>query len=261
MGGRGSAGRKQSATGSATVPEGSRQADEQEERTVATPPGPESTPTEQARSAAPVTGEMSLEPLLDNDWGLSKPDAVVSFHNDGEIGSAIKRMGPDAHMDVDGEPLANVLGKVATDVVYGRRTAQDALDEYKAIRDRLPEGSQAHKAMFFAVLHMDAPATPPPALPQGAPQPLRQLAADLHAVPMVRADPGKELATVQRIAEQLAAGRMSIGRAEDEIRRSISNQRHESMGDTGKYEIDRAADRGIAALRDLANQQAKEDRP
>jgi hypothetical protein len=219
-------------------------------------PDPEAAPTEQA-PAGPVSGVMSDKVLAENDWGGSSPTATVHFHDDGPVGTAIKFMGPDRHMDVDGEPLANVLGTVATDVVRGRRSAQQAVDELTTLRDRLPEASKARFCLTRAIDQMDAPASPAPAVPDSTPEPLRELVRALHAVPIVRADPSRELAPLLTIIGDLATGRAKPALASQDIR-GLRNKRHESYGDCGKFEIDRAIDTAITALRDQQQPPRKE---
>lgn len=199
---------------------------------------------------APVSGELLNQPLIENGWG-GLPTSPVHFHEDGEIGTAIQFMGRDRFMDVDGEPLGDVLGKVATDVVRGRRSAQDGVDAYKEIRDRLPEGSQARWQLTNAIDKIDAPPAPAPAVPDTTPEPLRQLVADLNAVPLARREPDKELNKVVAMCENFAtdqtSGRIKARLAADELRR-LPGARHESQGDAGKFEIDRAIDKAREAL-------------
>lgn len=204
--------------------------------------------TAEAATRAPVSGELSDQPIAENRWGMFDATAPVAYHADGPIGSAVRYMGEDARMDVDGEPLANVVGKVATDVVMGRRSAQEGVDAYKQLRDRLPENSRARYELDDAIRRIDAPTAPLPALPAGTPEPLRQLVADLHAVPIARGEPEKELDKVRQIADDLAAGRPV--RPPLDVQLSwLTDARHESYGDSGKFEIDRAVQRAAQGLR------------
>ncbi|MFE5505129.1 hypothetical protein ACFQ73_21395 [Amycolatopsis japonica] len=195
----------------------------------------------------PVSGQMSDQPVLENRWGLNDPDAEVAYHDDGPLGTAMKYLGQDALMDVDGQPLANVAGRLATDVSLGRRTAQEGLDDLKVLRDRLPEGSQGHRCLSQAIRQMDGPDTPAPKIPDGTPEPLAKLVRELHAVPLVRREPEVELEPLMTIVDNLAAGRRA--RARDELQ-WLRNKRHESLGDSGKFEIDRAIARAVKALDD-----------
>jgi hypothetical protein len=198
----------------------------------------------------PVSGALSNKPLLDNGWGFD-PYRPVSYHGDGPVGVAVQSMRGDAHIDFDGEPLANVLGILATDVSVGRRTAQEGLDDLKMIRDRLPQGSVARSCLDQAVRDMDAPVTPVPQVPNCTPAPLWQLAADLHAVPLVRRDPSREQQPLHALLDDFAAGRAG-GRGMIRAVHALRNRRHESLGDSGKDEVDRAVDRAVTALEELS---------
>jgi hypothetical protein len=200
-------------------------------------------------SLAMVSGRMSDQPVLENGWGAD-PGAPIHFHDDGPIGTALAGMGPDARMDVDGAPLANVLGRIATDVVQGRRTAQQGVQAYSQIRDRLPESSRARNCLSWEIDKIDAPLSAPPALPANTPAPLAELAARLHAVPMVRRDPAKELEPLMTVINGALEGRLIGTRMAREVQR-IANRRHESLGDSGKFEIDQAVADTVETLRKL----------
>ncbi|MEU4517408.1 hypothetical protein AB0F52_01675 [Amycolatopsis sp. NPDC024027] len=208
-------------------------------------------PVEKPAPAGPVSGEMSEAPLLPNGWGgVPQPD-TVHFHDDGQIGTAITYMGEDARMDVDGEPVANVLGRVATDVTLGRRTAAEGVEAYKEIRDRLPEGSAARQNLDFAISRIDAPPSPPPEVPAGAPAPLKALMDDLHSIPLLRRDP-RETQKLQEILRENFDddpydGPIHVGSMKRELHQ-LRRMRHESEGDAGKFAVDRAVDRAIKAL-------------
>jgi hypothetical protein len=201
-------------------------------------------------SPPPVSGEMSPAPLTPNRWGtFASADYPVNFHEDGVIGRAIERMGADARLDVDGQPLADVLGRAATDAVTGRASSQQALDQIRQLRNRLPQDGRARRELDAAIRELDAPATPVPPVPAGTPEPLRQLMTDLHAVPLIRRDPGKEEARLTRILEDFTTGRIGGLGMLREIRSNLLNCRHESL--EGKFEIDRAVTRALDALDDI----------
>lgn len=202
-------------------------------------------------TAAPVSGAMSSAPLIENDWGVFTKRDGINFHDDGQIGTAIKGMGPDAHMDVDGEPVANVLGRVATDLVTGRRSAADGVEAYKGIRDRLPEGSRARRSLDIALTRIDAPASTPPDVPAGTPEPLKALMRDLHSIPLLRRDP-RETQKLQEILREnfddvADDGPIHVGRLATELHWLVG-LRHESEGDAGKFDVDRAVDKALKAL-------------
>jgi hypothetical protein len=198
-------------------------------------------------AAAPIEYRMSNTPLLQNTWGsFADGPVVVHYHQDGEIGLAVERMGDDAHLDVDGDALANVLGRLATDAVVGRASSQEVLDRLKELRDRLP-ASTARRHLAYAVDQLDAPDTPLPEIPDGTPPALRKLLLDLHGVPLVRRDPSKEVEPLLVIVSDVTQGRIGGLRLIRAVA-GLRNRRHESR--EGKFEIDRAIDRATKALED-----------
>ncbi|MCR3746663.1 hypothetical protein [Lentzea californiensis] len=200
-----------------------------------------------APKPGPVAGVMSDKPLLDNTWGAPLDKSPVHYHDDGPIGTAVKYMGPDARMDVDGEPLANVVGRMATDVVRRKTTAQQGVNDLKELRDRLPEDSRAKQCLSTAIRNMDGPDTPVPQMPPGTPESLRELVGKLHAVPIVRQEPEREMQPLLKLCERAAAGDANY--LDVEVKR-LRNKRHESLGDCGKFEIQDAVDDAVKALRE-----------
>lgn len=201
-------------------------------------------------STAPrVSGRLSDKPVAENGWGYDVT-ALLHYHDDGPIGRAIRSLGADARIDVDGEPLANVLGLVATHVVRGEWTAQQGVDECKAVRDRLPTSSQAWALLDRAIDSMDALQTPDPALPTDTPEPLQDLVCALNAIPLVRRQPAKELTPLLAIIDDFAAGEIHGRRLIREVER-LGDKRHESLGCCGKFEIDRALSTAVDKLNKL----------
>lgn len=201
-----------------------------------------------AAPAAPSAPRMSDKPLIKNTWGSPPEPGDIHFHDDGAIGMAIKRMGQDAHLEVEGDALGNVLGHIATGSVMGRISSQQQLDRLKQVRDKLPRGTKARQQLDDVVDQLDAPNTPIPAVPAGALAPLKQLMTDLHAVPLMRRDPSREQAKLTKILNDFAPGKVGGLRMLEEIRK-LRNQRHEST--EGKFEIDRAVGRAVKALEDM----------
>lgn len=209
------------------------------------------TPTPQRAALAPSAAtappstipRRSARPLLENHWGTLGGE--ISYHEDGAIGTAVRRMGQDRHLEVEGDALANVLGRVATQAVIGRITAQQQVDRLKEIRDKLPPLSPARNKLVAAIADLDAPMTPVPEVPAATLQPLRQLMADLHAVPLVRRD-SRETDRLAEILDDFAAGRTGGRRLIADLRSRLHNARHESV--EGKFEIDRAVIKAIDGL-------------
>lgn len=197
-----------------------------------------------------MTYTMSDKPLAENGWDSMNRNAPVYYHDDGPIGVAISRMGNEARLDVDGEPLANVLGGIATDVVYRRRSPAEGLSAVKELRDGLPNGSQARSWLDWAIKDMDAPEQSAPAVPDATPEPIVTLIAELNEIPIARKDRTKELDPLVELANDFAEGRTQGSRMIDRVR-ELRNRRHESFGDCGKFTIDDAVDRAVTALENM----------
>jgi hypothetical protein len=178
-------------------------------------------------------------PLIPNGWGTADPSPVY-YHEDGPIGTAVQHMGQEAWQDFDGEPLGDVLGKLATSVIDGTTSPEAAVRKFAAIRDRLPEDSRARQAMNLSLMDMDVPRGERATLPKDAPAPLHKLMATLNDTPMVRRD-GKEIKALQQITDDYLSGRISSRVAAQEIQSRVHNVRHESLGDSGKFQIDKEA--------------------
>lgn len=202
----------------------------------------------------PVTGERDHTlPLDENGWGY-RPWNPTAYHPDGPIGCAVADMRADKYMLVDGQPLANVLGRTATDVVAGRRTPQEGLDAYKTILGRLPEGSEAHYELADAIRKMDGPAMTPPQLPAEVPAPLHRLMRQLHTVPLYRADP-KEIPALKELCDAWMTGDRRAWRLPSELRNTVYNRRHESLGDCGKLQADEMVIQAVNELEDMPRDQ------
>jgi preprotein translocase subunit YajC len=200
-----------------------------------------------AAAAAPRTTE---RPRIRNTWGASQSTDEVSYHPDGEIGRVVDGIGGEAQLEIEGDSLANVLGRAATDVTLGRITPQQGMDRYRAIAEQLPEGSNARRRLDMAIENMDAPDTGPPTVPAGTPAPIRQLAEALHAIPLMRRHPDREVARLNQVMEDFAAGRTGGLQLINAVR-AIGNVRHESESDAGKGQIDQAVTRAVRALEEM----------
>ncbi|WP_020518802.1 hypothetical protein [Catelliglobosispora koreensis] len=192
-----------------------------------------------------VRGQMSAKPLLANSWGHPESGSPVCFHEDGEIGQAIRAMGSDRHLSIDDEPLANVLGNIASGPISGSTSSQEALNQLKKLRDRLPEGTRARTAMDHCVSNLDAPDSAVPDVPAVTPEPLRQLVSDLHAIPCVRREPAREQERLQAILTDFEHGRTRSFRLISSVR-NLTGFRHEL--EEGWFDIRRAVTKAVAAL-------------
>ncbi len=222
-------------------------------------------------AAEPVSGFRSQAPLRENTWGTfeTNPDAV-HYHDDGVVGRAIDRMGAYRYLDVDGEPVANAAGRIATDVDLGNITPQEGVERIARLRDRMPEGSPARAGLDFAVSQMAAPNLPAPGVPAAAPEPVRRLVEDLHRdFPIVRRD-GREIHGEDRggyhadglldVVNKFARGDRDYcgtSRFVAKVRQAAQNVRHESDGDRGKRQIDRRVQQCIDELEAMADADRK----
>jgi hypothetical protein len=203
----------------------------------------------------PVSGDRDrTKPLDENGWGY-KPFNPTAYHPDGPIGCAVHAMGDDKYMLMDGQPLANVLGRTATDVVVGRRTPAEGLAAYKVILGRLPTGSVAHRELADAVRKMDGTGTPASVeLPAEVPEPLHRLMRQLHTVPVCRADP-REIPALKELADAWMTGDRRAWRLETELHNTVYNRRHESQGDCGKLQIDEMVAQAVTDWGTLSREQ------
>lgn len=197
-------------------------------------------------SDAPGTApHKSDEPLMGNTWGGLPEPGKANVHPDGEIPLAVRRMGDDAHLDVDGRALGNLLLELATDGVAGRVTAGEQVYRFRQLRDKVPAGSRARRNMDLALDRLDAPPAQVPDLPDSTPAPLRRLVEDVMDVPGVRGNP-ERLARVTGIAEDFAAGRTGGLRLVSEVR-NLAFLMHESQ--EGAFQVRDAVAVAVGELR------------
>jgi hypothetical protein len=187
----------------------------------------------------------------------------VEFHADGVIGQALEGMRDDRLMDVDGEPLSNVVGKLATRAVRGQISQQQLIDELKRLEQRLPRGS-ARVGVANMIRDLDAPQRAMPDLPEGTLAPLRTLVQDLLKIPIAREAvnrPGfhrsredSEVDKVLELLREFQEGRTGGLRFINEFQNLRTSLPHESQ--EGRFEADRAIRKAVEALEALY----KEDR-
>jgi hypothetical protein len=217
----------------------------------------------QSEALREATGRpvMSDKPIIKNTWGSGGGE--VHYHPDGAIGQALRSMGDDQRLTVDGDALANVMGRLATDVVAGRKTVPQMIDELKKLRDRVPDGSKAKRGIESAIKEIDSPKRSIK-LPDGSPKPLQDLADALTQIPLASKpmregddSSTSELDELSKLAQQYRNGEISRIRLISEMRQKLQNRRHESQ--EGKLTLDRAVSAAISSLQgmsraDLPNQ-------
>ena len=205
---------------------------------------PSKTPPAGTRGTGGGGAKYSTKPLLDNNWGGG--GGPIHYHDHGPIGLAVQRMGNDKTLDIDGEPLANRVGILATDGVTGRKTTQEVIEGLREIRDKTPAGSKAREQLDHAIKEIDFPPRTG-SLPDNALPPVRELMRNIEKVPLARGqkdrygnDRFNEMDYLTDLAEKFDRGDISgldlIGKIRD-----LTRDRHESEGAEGKFEMDRYA--------------------
>lgn len=206
-----------------------------------------------------VAGRYSDRPPIRNGWDSGATDSEVYYHGSGRVGQAVDAMGQDRALEVDGDSLENVIGRIATAQVNGSITGDQFITQTKVLRDRMPAGSQAQRALDSIVRDVD---TPPKSItvPAGTPEPLRKLADELSHIPLAR-DGGRangrdtdELDDLQQLLGEWEAGRITPLRLSGAVQ-SLANRRHESY--EGKVNLDRLI---LAAAAELKAMRANPDR-
>jgi hypothetical protein len=207
---------------------------------------------------APAGPKMSDKPIIENTWG-DFGQGEIGFHRDGIIGMGLQTMGNDQRLEVDGDALANVIGRLATRAARGQISQEQMIDALRRLGQRLPADSTARRRVERMVTQLDAPPRAPLTLPEGTPAPLRELMEDLSKIPLARGNsrrPGdsrdfNEMDALRDIVAEAAKNpsanqRTRAMRLIQLLRQRLLNQRHESM--EGKLEIDRAIQKAMQAL-------------
>lgn len=136
----------------------------------------------------------------------------------------------------DGQSLANTVGDLATSVTHRDLHPQELPGKLRELSERVPAGSRAERVLRNLATEVDHPMTPAPQLPAGTPAPLRTLADELHAIPMCRRDP-KEMDIVVQVAQAYAGRERQNGGIIASKLHDVTQQHHESTGDTGHQHI------------------------
>ncbi len=194
-------------------------------------------------------GKFSDKPILENNWGTSSGE--VNFHPDGAIGQALDRMGEDKKLDVNGEPLANVVGKLATDGVRGKLHAEQVRQQLKELAQKLPEG-RGKKALEGAVEALDAPVRSVQ-IPPHVPDAVKDLSHAFETIPLARRreSEGRRsrsepvLDRLAKIMDEYSKGRL---RGRDLIRQIEDLQQADHESQEGRFDIIRAVDHALSRL-------------
>jgi hypothetical protein len=235
---------------------------QQEEKSQRTPakkaaPSAPAAPSPSRTGTSGVTGERSTAPEIENTWGGVPGE--IHFHRDGVIGQELRQMGDDRLMDVNGEPLSNVVGKLATRAVMGQISQDQLVDQLRRLGARLPAGSKARRGVDEMVQSIGTPERSALDLPEGTPAPLHKLMQRLSEVPLARGTSTRrgdsrdfsEMDELVEIANDRTRpeGPRRLRHMASEIRRRLLNKRHESM--EGKFDIDRAVREAMDELEEM----------
>jgi hypothetical protein len=196
-------------------------------------------------------GVYSDKPVLKNGWGGAP--GPVYFHASGNVGQALSGMGKDRDLEVDGDRLENVLGKIATRQVSGEITGDEFVDQVKKLAARMPAGSKARSELEDIVKKVDTPKVQIQTF--GAPPFLEKLAREIESIPLARGplshgDPG-EADMLETILRKLKNGDPEVASPLrlDAALTKLLNRRHESQ--EGKVELDRVVAAAIKELNDI----------
>lgn len=224
-------------------------------------PAVPSAPSPSRTGTSPVGGTKSTAPELKNDWGKLGTGGDVEFHDDGVVGSGLRSMGEDRLLDVDGEPLSNVVGKLATRAIRGQISQEQLLDNLRRLEQRLPEGSRARRGVASMIEGIDAPKRAMPDLPEGTLAPFRTAMEGLLKIPLTREAvnrPGfhrsredSEVDKLLKMIQEFQEGRTGGLRMIMDIQDMRNNLPHESQ--EGRFEADRVLRQLHDALQALYN--------
>lgn len=196
-----------------------------------------------------TAGKYSIKPQIANRWG--EGGGEIHYHTHGAVGRAVENMGNDRALDVDGDRLDNVLGRIATDTVTGATGQKEQLEQLKKLRDRLPEGSKARNELGTAINELAGKPTVALTIPKNTPAPLTELARQLGDIPLAsgsRIREGSDLENLQKVINDWHAGELSPLGLETAIRR-MWGFNHESQ--EGRLQVDRAIVAAEAAIKEL----------
>lgn len=201
---------------------------------------------------------LSSKPKLSNKWGQIDRRHPVQFHPDGEIGRFLDGLGDsNGSLDVDGDRLDNVLGKMATETVHGDLHPQDQVTKIRQLARRFDEGSSLRRRLEKLADDLDAPPVKAKRYPDDTPPVLQKLADELARIPLARKPKPSgdltELQALDEIVDQWQQGHVGPIRLVRGIR-NLANGRHESF--EGKFAIDHR----IADAADVLDNMQKADR-
>ncbi|SNY72913.1 ADP-ribosyltransferase [Paractinoplanes atraurantiacus] len=204
--------------------------------------------------AVPEPGRSAEEIVPPNGgWGIDQG----LMHFDGALGRLWNTLGDDKHLEVDGHALGNIITDLGEGITLRRHDTNHALRELRRIRTHLPDSSTAAQRVDVAIGRLNAPDRPAPALPDKTPQQLKDLMADLNAIPLVRRgyDEGSggvafhETDQLAEVTRRWMNGEIHRSQLERELE-GMLQRRHESS--EGWTEIKVAVGRALTNFRQWA---------
>jgi hypothetical protein len=189
-------------------------------------------------------------------WGIDQG----LMHFDGALGRLWNSLGDDQHLQVDGRALGNIITDLGEGISLRHHDTNHAVRELRRIRTQLPDGSPAARSVDVALARLAAPERPAPALPDHAPRQLKDLMAELNAIPLVRRGydqgSGEAFHETDRLAEitnRWLNGEIGRSQLERDLE-SLIRGRHESS--EGWTEIRVAVGRALEDFRQWARRPA-----
>jgi hypothetical protein len=197
----------------------------------------------------------SSTPKMANSWGRSGArQTEVNYHPDSAVGRTVSALGEDQDIEVDGDRLDNVLGKLARDNIAGAITQQEMIDNLQALSNRFPQNSVPRRVIDNLADEMDTPDRSLD-LPDNLPDPLRQLAENFSKIPLARREREGRQSDLEKLGELIndwQAGRVTPTRLSSRVE-ALKDNRHES--EDGYFDIGRALDQARLQLRSTPRDQ------
>jgi hypothetical protein len=223
------------------------------------------TPLQAPPAERPLTAEIpsrrvsmdrkSSAPKMANSWGRpGNRQTEVLYHGDSGVGRAINALGEDQDIEVDGDRLDNVLGKLARENIDGSITQQEMIDRLQALSNRFPQNSVPRRVIDNLADEMDTPDRSLD-LPDNLPDPLRQLAENFSKTPLARKEREGKQSDLEKLGELIndwQAGRVTPARLSSRVD-ALRGNRHES--EDGYFDILRALDQAKIQLRSTPRDQ------
>lgn len=202
--------------------------------------------------------KLSTKPILENTWGGRRSE--IHFHADGAIGMGLSGLKEDdRRLEVNGDALENVIGRIATDLVTGQITGDEQIDRLRDIAAGLPDGP-AKRAVSRMVTDLDAPRREAIKVPDAGQYTgvLQELMNKLLQIPLARggsrADRRREFNEVDLLLDHIKEMRTTRAPSilAEDLLQALHNKRHESM--EGKMAIDRAVVDAMNKMRAMKRQ-------